>query len=66
MKAMATMQKMSILKINFFEAYTAWFDVIKIINNAKTTTTTDSKAAPVKAVKGLTADEVREANEIFN
>ena len=32
----------------------------------KTTTTTDSKAAPVKAVKGLTADEVREANEIFN
>ena len=29
-------------------------------------TTTDSKAAPVKAVRGLTAEEVREANEIFN
>ena len=32
----------------------------------KTTSTSASNEAPVKAVRGLTADEVREANAIFN
>ena len=39
-------------------------------NTSKTTTTktttTDAKITPVKAVRWLTAAEVREANEIFN
>ena len=39
---------------------------VKTTKKTTKATTTDSKAAPVKAVRGLTAEEVREANEIFN
>lgn len=35
-------------------------------NTTTTKTTTDATTTPVKSVRGLTAAEVREANELFN